>query len=161
MHKHWIMLLVGILVIAVGPGAALAAEKEVAYPEGYRLWAHVKSTVLEKGHKLYDAVGGIHHIYANQKALKAMQAGKPYPDGSVLVFDLLEAKSEDNAVTEGSRKFIGVMQKNAKKYSSTGGWGFERFKGDTKERMVKDMANCFKCHEPKKATDYVFSAYGK
>jgi hypothetical protein len=161
MRKHWITLLVGIMVIAVGPGAALAAGKEVAYPEGYRLWAHVKSVILEKGHKLYDAVGGIHHVYANPKALKAMQQGKPYPDGSILIFDLLEAKSEDNAISEGPRKMVAVMQKNAKKYPATGGWGFEAFKGDTKDRIVKDMGECFKCHEPKKATDYVFSTYRK
>ncbi len=64
---------------------------KVPYPDGYRQWTHVKSMVIQKGHPLYEAFGGIHHIYANEKALRAMQAGKPYPDGAVLVFDLLEA----------------------------------------------------------------------
>lgn len=29
------------------------------------------------------------------------------------------------------------MEKNSKKYKETGGWSFERFRGDTRERVVK------------------------
>lgn len=132
----------------------------VKYPEGYRNWVHVKSMVIQQGHSLYDSFGGIHHIYANDKALKAMKNGKLYPDGAVLVFDLLEAKSENNATVEGPRKIVGVMEKNTKKFAETGGWGFEGFKGDTKERAVTDPKNaCFSCHEPQRTTGFVFSNY--
>ncbi len=134
----------------------------VDYPEGYRAWPHVKSMVLQAGHPLYEAFGGIHHIYVNAKALEAMKAGKAYPDGAVIVFDLLEAKTENNAVVEGARKVVGVMQKDAKKFSETGGWGFEGFKGDTKERAVTDAKTaCFACHTSQKAQDYVFATYRK
>lgn len=134
----------------------------VKYPEGYRNWAHIKSMVIQQGHPLYDSFGGIHHVYANEKALKAMKGGKPYPDGAVLIFDLLEAKSENNAIVEGSRKVLGVMQKDSKKFSDTGGWGFEGFKGDTRERVVTDpKTGCFNCHVSQKNTDYVFSQYRK
>jgi hypothetical protein len=50
--------------------APLAAAPQVPYPEGYRDWHHVKSMVIEKGHPLYSAFGGIHHLYANDKSLK-------------------------------------------------------------------------------------------
>jgi hypothetical protein len=153
------------LISAWLTGIAVSGEKfkpSVKYPDGYRQWAHVKSMVIQQGHTLFDSFGGIHHIYANQKALKAMKSGKPYPDGSVLVFDLLEAKDENNAVVEGERKVVGVMEKEAKKFSGTGGWGFEGFKGDTKERVVTDAKSaCFSCHEGQKKTDYVFSSYRK
>lgn len=138
------------------------AGSAVLYPEGYRQWTHVKSMVIEKGHPLYESFGGIHHIYANKKALNALMRGKPFPDGAVLIFDLLEAKREDNAIVEGSRKVLGVMQKDSKKFKDTGGWGFEGFKGDTKERVVTDPKKaCFGCHEPQKQRDYVFSSYRK
>lgn len=89
-----------------------------------------------------------------------MKAGKPYPDGSVLVFDLLEVKAEAGALTEGPRKVLGVMRKDSRAYRETGGWGFEGFKADTRERVVKDMKkDCFACHEPQKETDYTFSRY--
>jgi hypothetical protein len=92
--------------------------------------------------------------------LAAMKAGKPHPDGAVIVFDLLEAKSENNAIAEGSRKVVDVMQKNSKKFAGTGGWGFEGFKGDTKERVVTDARSaCFDSHAGRKAQDYVFSTY--
>lgn len=143
-------------LIAMADGNA----NKVDYPEGYRQWPHVKSMVLQEGHPLYESFGGIHHVYANAKALAAMKAGKPHPDGAVLVFDLLEAKSENNAIVEGGRKVVGVMQKDSKKFAETGGWGFEGFKGDTKERVVTDAKSaCFACHTGQKAQDYVFSAY--
>ena len=70
--------------------AALAADPQVPYPEGYRDWHHVKSMVIEEGHPLYGAFGGIHHLYANDKAMEGYRKGT-FPDGSVIVFDLLEA----------------------------------------------------------------------
>lgn len=138
------------------------SKQSVRYPEGYRKWTHVKSMVIQQGHPLFESFGGIHHVYANKKALDAMKSGKPYPDGAVLVFDLLEAKSDNNAIVEGQRKIIGVMEKNPKMFGQTGGWGFEGFKTDTRERAVTDPKTaCFGCHEPQKKTDYVFSSYRK
>jgi len=141
---------------------ASSGEKDkslVKYPEGYRIWTHVKSMVIQKGHPMYDSFGGIHHIYANEEVLKALKDA-PYPDGSVIVFDILEAKSKNNAIVEGSRKVVAVMQKDANKFADTGGWGFEGFKGDTKERVVTDPKNdCFHCHKSQILADFVFSKY--
>jgi hypothetical protein len=151
----------GILFAATGMAYSQGSGKDqVQYPEDYRSWAHVKSMVIQQGHALYDSFGGIHHVYANEKALKALKEGKPFPDGAVLIFDLLEAESGDNAIVEGPRKVLGVMQKDAKKFAQTGGWGFEGFKGDSQERVVTDAkTGCFDCHEPQKGRDYVFSQY--
>ena len=40
-----------------------------------------------------------------------MKANTTYPNGSVIVFDLLETNVSENAIAEGNRKIIGVMQK--------------------------------------------------
>lgn len=144
---------------ATAATAALAAEPVVPYPEGYRDWHHLKSMVIEEGHPLFASFGGIHHIYANDKAMKGYR-GKSFPDGSVIIFDLLEAVHDDNAVTEGARKVVGVMRKDAKQFKATGGWGFEGFGGgDPAKRVVGANAAsaCFACHQPKKAQDYTFS----
>lgn len=162
MKRHMIIVALCFIVTIFIASLVLAGEKKalVNYPEGYRNWTHIKSMVMQQGHPLYESFGGIHHIYANKAALKAMEEGKPYPDGAVLVFDLLEAKSENNAIVEGSRKILGVMQKDSKKFADTGGWGFEGFKGDTKESAVADPKGaCFSCHEAQKQTDYVFIKY--
>ena len=149
-----------ILILAVtGFIASPAFADEVPYPNGYRDWHHVKSMVINPGHALHESFGGIHHLYANKKAQAGYANGK-FPDGSVIVFDLLEANDGGNAVVEGARKVVGVMHKNAKRFATTGGWGFEGFKGDSKsERAVGKNADsaCFQCHLPQKANDYVFS----
>ncbi len=152
------------LAMLVSPGVAYAADPApVPYPEGYRDWTHVKSMVIEPGHPLYEAFGGIHHLYANEAALKGYRSGK-FPDGSVIVFDLLEANPGGNAVQEGARKVLGVMHRDAKRWSATQGWGFEAFKGDSKtERAVgaKAATACFQCHTSRKDHDYVFSRWRK
>jgi hypothetical protein len=147
------------LICATATTTALAAEPTVPYPAGYRDWHHVKSMVINEGHPLYEAFGGIHHLYANGKAMKGYKSSK-FPDGSVIVFDLLEAPSDGNTVTEGARKVVGVMHKDAKKFKATGGWGFEGFGGgDPAKRVVGNNAAsaCFACHQPLKAQDYTFS----
>ncbi len=153
---------VAVTVAASISVAAFGADAypQVAYPEGYRDWRHVKSMLIEPGHALYDAFGGIHHLYANREAQRGYASGT-FPDGAVIVFDLLEAKSADNAVTEGARKVVGVMHKDAKKYAATGGWGYEGFAGDSRsQRAVAGEAAtaCFACHQARKAQDYVFSS---
>lgn len=154
MKRTLISLMLGALAMPVW-----AADPQVPYPSSYRDWQHVKSMVIEEGHPLFGAFGGIHHLYANPKAIEGYKAGK-FPDGSVIVFDLLEASRKDSAVTEGSRKVLGVMHKDAKKYAATGGWGFEGFGGgDQSKRVVGANAAsaCFGCHAPQKDHDYVFS----
>ncbi len=156
-----------ILVVAALTAATcnvLAADPApVPYPSGYRDWHHVKSMVINPGHALYQSFGGIHHLYGNKRAMEGYKQGK-FPDGSVIVFDLLEAKSADNTVTEGERKVVGVMHKDAKKYQNTGGWGYEGFAKDSStERVVgKNAASaCHQCHTQQKDKDFVFSAIRK
>jgi len=147
---------------ALSAAAILAAEDApVPYPDGYRSWAHVKSMVIQEGHPLYESFGGIHHLYANGRAMEGYRTGT-FPDGAVIVFELLEATVDGNAITEGRRKVVGVMHRDAERYASTGGWGFEGFAGDSRtERVVGDQAAaaCFACHQAQAGDDYVFSAY--
>jgi len=139
-----------------------AAELAVDYPEGYRHWAHVKTLILEPGHPLYSAFGGLHHIYANPAALKGYNSGT-FPDGAVIVFDLLEVNQGDHAIAEGPRKIVGVMQRDQRRFADTGGWGFEGFvKGDPTQRAVGDQAKgaCFGCHlEQAGEKGFVFSTW--
>ena len=149
-----------VLSAAVSSSSVGAADANpVPYPQGYRDWHHVKSMVINPGHGLYDAFGGIHHLYANKAAMASYKRGK-WADGAVIVFDLLEAKSADNAVVEGSRKVVGVMHRNARKYAATGGWGYEGFKGDSStERAVgaNALTACHQCHIAQKDAGFVFS----
>jgi hypothetical protein len=100
-------------------------------------------------------------VYANDQAMKGYAVGK-FPDGAIIVFDLLESAAADHAITAGKRKVVGVMLKDAKKFAATRGWGFEGFAGDSKtERVVGANAAtaCFGCHAAQQSSDFVFSRY--
>jgi hypothetical protein len=133
---------------------------EVPYPEGYISWTHVKTLTLKEKHPLYANFGGIHHVYVNPTGREALLSKSTYPDGSILVFDLLESESNDEVAAEGKRKVLAVMYKNSKAFPETKGWGFEGFKGNTKDRIVNgNHASCFGCHASQTNTDYTYSEY--
>ncbi|AAU91546.1 MULTISPECIES: cytochrome P460 family protein [Methylococcus] len=148
-------LLVGLLVVS---GVLGAAETKVKYPDGFRSWYHVKSMVIQPGHPLENPFGGIHHVYANAEAIQGLRGGN-YPDGAVLVFDLFDYQEDNHALVEGKRKLIGVMERDAKRFSATGGWGYEGFgEGKPDKRLVTDGGQgCFGCHAAQKESQYVFS----
>ncbi|HZF40506.1 MAG TPA: cytochrome P460 family protein [Blastocatellia bacterium] len=141
-------------------------DDAVPYPVGYRQWAHVKSTIIGPKSSLYEKIGGIQHIYANEKGMEGYGAGR-FPEGSILIYDFLKTEEDANSpgVThEGSRRFTSVMVKDSKRYAATGGWGFEEFRGDSQtDRMIGAEAptKCYACHTSQKDRDYVFSAFRK
>ncbi len=135
----------------------------IPYPEGFRKWVHVKTALIGPQSPAFSGSGGFHHIYANAKAMEGFEGGK-FSDGAVFVFELLEAKEANGVNAEGARQRIDVMVKDARRYSSSGGWGYERFLGDNdKSRPLTDKtrAECFRCHEQMKAHDFVFSQFRK
>lgn len=151
--------LIALVMLVPAWTAFAAGPSPVPYPEDYRGWRHVKSMVIQPGHPLYDSFGGIHHLYANPKAVQGYRSGR-FPDGAVIVFDLLEAKADGNAIVEGARKIVGVMHRDQRQYRDTGGWGFEGFKGDSRtERAVGANAAsaCYECHTGQKERGYLFS----
>ena len=156
---RWIRLARAGLLAGAAFASTLPAAEPVPYPTGYRQWTHVKSMVIEPGHALYEAFGGLHHLYANDEAMQGYREGR-FPDGAIIVFDLLTAVAADHTVTAGARKVVGVMVKDSQRHAATGGWGFEAFVGDSRtERAVADKAAdaCFACHAPRRDHDYVFS----
>ncbi|MGH1537456.1 MAG: cytochrome P460 family protein [Gammaproteobacteria bacterium] len=156
--KSTLAIVVITLILGI---IAQASGSLIEYPTDYRNWTHIKSMIIQEGHPLHASFGGIHHIYANNKALQGYQSGK-FPDGSTIIFDLLESVESDNSITESKRKVLGVMQKNAQKFTNTAGWGFEGFgAGDPESRVVGAdyEAACFSCHISQKENDYVFSKW--
>ena len=135
----------------------------IPYPAGYRQWAHVKSALIGPQSPSFESFGGLHHIYANEKAMEGYRTGR-FPDGSVIVFDLLETRESQGVTTEGPRLRIGVMVKESKRYAETGGWGYEGFKGDshTDRRLnPESRMACYNCHAQRKDYDFVFSEFRK
>lgn len=146
----------GTLVLCVGVAEA-AEGPAVAYPDGYRRWAHVKTTIVGPASPAFASNGGIHHFYANEKAMEGYASGR-FPDGSVLIDDGLEVVEAKGATSAGTRKRLAVMVKDASRYPETGGWGFEVFPKDTHTPSLTqaDRSSCHACHT-KAAREGVFS----
>lgn len=151
-------ILASLLATGLTPGAPQATSSEVPYPEGFRRWAHIKSS-LSSPRSETDQRAGIHHIYANELALRGYETGH-FPEGSVIVFDLLAVTTADGTTKEAGRKLVDVMHKDSTRFGQTGGWGYEEFRGDTRIRVVRDRApaDCYQCHTQRKENNYVFSA---
>ena len=136
----------------------------VPYPKGYRQWTHVKSTIIGPKSSLYATIGGIQHVYANEKGMEGYRTGR-FPEGSILVYDFLKTEEDaknEGTVHEGPRRFTSVMVRDSNRYAATVGWGFEEFRGDSEtDRMIAAEAptKCYACHTSRKDNNYVFSVY--
>lgn len=146
--------------------SALSMDDGVPFPNGLRDWFFVNSLTATADSPLFGHVAGVHHIYVNARGLPTLKAGGPfpYPDGTVFADDVHEFSVKDGADLEGAKKFVTVMVKDAKKYATTGGWGFQVWAaGDSTKPQIPDLAHsveaCFVCHTPQKAQDYTFSTY--
>lgn len=157
-----------LILVALGALGGLSlllhatSDAQVTYPQGYRNWTHVKTALIGPQSPFSAAVGGFHHIYANETAMAGYRTGR-FPNGSVLVFDVLEARESQGTTGEGPRRHIDVMEKDSKRFSATGGWGYEEFKGDSQTERVltpKTAQDCHTCHATgAKGHDSVFSRF--
>ena len=147
------------------PAAAIGRQQLTTgavaeYPEDYRNWTHVKSSVIGPAHANFAVSGGFQHIYANAQAMQGYRT-RQFPEGSVIAFDWLEMKESNGAITEGPRRQVDVMVKDAKRFGSTGGWGFQRYVKDSKVELAAAPTppQCFACHDKLKKDGLVLSSY--
>jgi hypothetical protein len=155
MARSWLLPVIVVALTAPGAGSD---DGPVPYPEGYRRWAHVKTLLVSAENPRAARFAGMHHIYANNLALEGYETGR-FPDGAVIVFDLLDVKTDKGNTEEGARKFIDVMLKDARRFAATGGWGYEEFAGATRGPTLDAAraAACSACHERMAPTDHVIS----
>jgi hypothetical protein len=142
---------------AAGPSESLGP---VPYPDGYRAWTHVKTTAIGPTHKDFARLGGFQHIYANPQAMIGYRT-RAFADGAVVVVEWLEMKETQGAFAEGARRQVDVMVRDAQRYARSGGWGFQRFVGDSKTELAPSPTpqQCFACHDGLKKDGLVLSTY--
>jgi hypothetical protein len=160
-----ILCLAGLL-LSMGLTSAQTTSYDVQFPTGLRDWFEVNSMIVTKDSPIFEQLGGMHLIHVNAKGLPTLKKGGPlpYPDGTIFADDVHEFSVKDGSYVEGNKKAIAVMIKDAKKYPTTGGWGFQVWgDGDPSKPLVPDAAHavtaCFACHTPQKIQDYTFSTY--
>lgn len=147
-----------LLALGVLSASTVWAVDSGQYPENFRRWVHVGTGVILPGGAFPENEQGMHHIFANQKAVDGYASGD-FPDGSVIVYELREAQQKNGIIFEGERRRVDVMIKASSLYNKTGGWKFERFLGNQQAQdAVHDSgASCFQCHANANAHGFVFS----
>ena len=151
----------GVLVPAFPTATAaeiVAAPTGVTIPKGYRDWQVVAPSQR-------DDKDEIRVILGNNIAMKALRAKRlPFPDGAILAklaWKRVTSAEFDNTFVPGEPQRVEFMEKNAKKYAATGGWGFGRFV-DGAPADEKQHGTCWPCHEANvKGNDWVFTRYAR
>jgi hypothetical protein len=175
-------VLVTMASLAVLGGLALAAQDRyslkvpggLAFSEfrGYEAW----QTISVSRHEKVLAV-----ILGNPVMIKAYQAGipangKPFPDGAKMAKIHWAVKPNElfpDATVPDKLADVDFMVKDSKRFADSGGWGYAVFDYDAASDAFKpgtlaskppqgNDAKCgYACHTQTKATDYVFTSYGK
>ena len=120
-------------------------------------------------------------ILGNSAMIDAYKAGipgngQPVPDGAKMAKVHWKPKTNEffpDATVPGTLLNVDFMEKDSKRFSNSGGWGYAVFNYDSGSDTFKpgttadippqaNDARCgFTCHTRVKARDYVFTEYGK
>lgn len=178
------MLTIGIATIwfAVWSGLAISAQDKytvkvpggLAFSEfrGYESWQVISMSATARA--VAVTVGDPAMIAAYEAGFPAN--GKPVPDGARMAKVHWTPKSNPlfpGATVPGTQVNVDFMLKDSKRFADSGGWGYAVFDYDAESDTFKpgtlastppqgNDAKCgFVCHTRAKATDYVFTEYGK
>ena len=138
-------------------------------PAGWEDWAVIGITDRTDG----GDSSTIRAVVGNQTAVDAARAGSvtTWPEGSILV-DIVWADGGNDFSTDmvapDTFSAIAVMHKDSTRFSATGGWGYNIFKGDALEAAEPaaianpdddvDESTCFGCHNSRVPDqDFVFT----
>ncbi|MBV9332642.1 MAG: cytochrome P460 family protein [Candidatus Eremiobacteraeota bacterium] len=152
-------------------------DPSMTMPPGYRDWPLI--SVAAVGPPLNDLRAKL----GNDIAMSDLrQATIPYRDGAIIARLAWKQTTDDQtsnafrlqaqqvglsadaiakllsqSFVAGGATNVQFMVKDSNKYASTGGWGFAQFTNGKPDAIVQQR--CFACHEPAKATDFVFTHY--
>ncbi|KIO76885.1 cytochrome P460 [Pedobacter lusitanus] len=128
----------------------------IPFQPDYKNWQVVSTTDRTDN-------GTMRVIFGNPVAMKAIAEHRinPWPDGAIfakVAWDKLQ--DADGNVKSGAFKQVEYMIKDSKKYKSTKGWGWARFKTMQLLPYGKNIGyatECVNCHRPVSNNDFVFT----
>jgi hypothetical protein len=102
-------------------------------------------------------------VLGNDVAVKAANSGNisPWPDGTRFAkVAWLQEPGPDGLLLPGKFWQVEFMEKDAKRYKDTEGWGWGRWRGIDLKPYGKDahfVNECTGCHKPVRGNDYVYT----
>ncbi|MFH7036232.1 cytochrome P460 family protein [Flavobacterium aquidurense] len=129
---------------------------KISYIPNFRHWKAVSTS------DRFDN-GTMRIIYGNDVAVDAIKQKKtnPWPDGTIFAKTAWKQKmGTDGNISPGEFIQVEFMIKDTKKYASTKGWGWARWKGNDLKPYGENAnfdQECINCHKPVENYDYVFT----
>ena len=144
----------------------VGADGTIRLPEDFRTWTFLGTWSIDSD----EAAGGaaeFHAVYTQPETAAAYKRTGQFPDGAVLVKELLATDTSDMTTGRASRgtttKGWFVMVKDSQGRFPDNplwgdGWGWALFNaGDRTNTVTKDYAaECLGCHVPAQATDWIY-----
>jgi len=128
----------------------------LAFEAAFEGWKLISTTDRGDNHTFRFILG-------NDVAVKAAQTGNisPWPDGTRFAKIAWQQEvGADGLVHPGTFVQVELMQKDARRYKDTEGWGWGRWRGlDLKPYGVDAgfVRECTGCHKPLRGNDYVYT----
>jgi len=116
------------------------AKSQVVFPESYRE-SFVRYLTQNEVARSVAATSQVRYYYANPAAVAAAKAGKPLPDGSMLLVEVHAARLGDE---------LPEMLRNEN-------WNYAIFSSDRQRRRGVNQAECLACHKPLDRASYTFT----
>jgi hypothetical protein len=138
------------------PAGVRPAPNGIGFIPEYKDWKMVSATERLDSQNIRLVLG-------NEVAIRAVEANRinPWPDGTIFAKVAWERLTgEDGAVRAGKFRQVEFMIKDSRKYASSLGWGFARWRDADLQPFGKDadfVQGCVGCHMPMRDNDFVFT----
>jgi hypothetical protein len=147
---------------------AFSSDGSLSQPQGYREWVYVGTPLTPNDMNGREAAfPEFHNVYINPEAWDAYQRTGKFPDGTVLIKELVSVGSKEASSGQGyfMGEFIGLEAavKDSKRFAKEPGyWAYFSFGhsyplADATKAQKTD--NCATCHQSRAADDFVFTQY--
>jgi cytochrome c553 len=147
------------------------AKSQVVFPDDFQK-SFVKYLVHNYPTRTLPVSQQVRYYYANSAAVAAAKAGKPLPDGSMLVVEIHSAKldAEGKPVVGADGLFVPGMLVGYNVMARDAGWGndipemlrnenwnYALFSAEKRLRRGVNQADCLACHKPLDRASYMFT----
>jgi len=171
------LCLLSMFLLILPSPSALADEKTAKFDsdgalvrpdEGYRQWFYVGTPLtpndLNEGKAAFPE---FHNVYIDPKSFAVYQKTGKFPDGTMLVKELVSVGSKSAPSGRGyfMGEFIGleVSYKDSKRFAKEPGyWAYFSFGHSyplAEKAKAQPVESCNACHQGAAAEDWVFSQY--
>jgi hypothetical protein len=139
----------------------------ISLPKDFRSWRFLGTWGVATDEDNKVGSKGFHNVYTRPETVEAFRQTGKFPDGAVLVKELLKAKTD--SMTTGEISFATetdgwfIMIKDAKGRFKDNklwgdGWGWALFKAKNPTKTVTEdyKDDCLSCHVPAKQDDWIY-----